>query len=156
MYIWQRTFPKFLSISKRCFSSNSAFNTGFQISVFFCHRSIDFASVRSPLKLYKRLLQIVLQDWHCSTVTNTLSPSFFQWHTCAHTHTHTAHKGGPIWRGCFYVCVCVCYKVHFSFAPPFGPGLHLLPSISQMSCVLLTLLTAWKKKWSQTIYLFSD
>lgn len=76
-------------------------------------------------------------------------------YTQARTVAPTAHKGGPIWRGCFYVCACVCYKVHFSFGPPLGPGLHLLPSISQMSCVLLTLLTAWKK-WTQTIYLFVD
>lgn len=64
-------------------------------------------------------------------------------------------RGDPS-GGVVYMCVCVCfyvcYKVHFSCSPPLGPGLHLLPSISQMSCVLLTLLTAWKKINSNNIF----
>lgn len=49
--------------------------------------------------------------------------------------------------------VCVCYKVHFSCSPPLGPGLHLLPSISQMSCVLFNIADSMEKINSDNIFI---
>lgn len=64
--------------------------------------------------------------------------------TCTQMSPTPWSQGGPIWRACLCLCMFVWVIRYISPSGHLGPGLHLLQSISQMSCVLLTLLTALK------------
>lgn len=52
-----------------------------------------------------RLFWTHLKDVHAGLIAHT--------HRCIHTMDPAAHRGGPIWRGCWCVHFCVCYKVQY-------------------------------------------